>query len=431
MEQAEPTASTRAETGTTAALALAMLLASLGASIANIALPTLARAFSAPFAQVQAVVVAYLAAMTVFVVVAGGLGDRRGLRPMLVVGLCVFAAASLLCAVAPNLWLLIGARTLQGVGAAFLMTLAMAMMRQTAKEARLGRAMGLLGAMSALGTALGPSLGGLLIPLTGWRGVFWAQIPLAVLALILALTTLPNEPGKGKAPSPSLWSAMNRRLAPNLVVNILVAAVMMSTLVVGPFYLGLCLGLEASRVGFIMAVGPVISIFSGAPSGRLVDSWGARRVLAIGLVLLTAGAFLLAFAPNMIGVAGYVLSIVVLTPGYQLFQAANNTTALSDVPGDSRGTVSGLLNLSRNLGLIAGASLMGAVFALGVGTDEFATATVSAVATGMRLTFLLAGGMMLVAIWVALGRRAGRVDRNLQEAHSRAPSTELAGSRRH
>lgn len=401
MEQAEPRASTRTRTGLTITLALAILLASLGTSIANIALPTLAEAFSAPFGQVQVVVVAYLAALTVSVVIAGRLGDRYGLKPMLVAGLVVVAAASLLCAVAPDLWLLICARALQGSGAAFLMTLAMALMRQTADDARIGQAMGLLGTVSALGTALGPSLGGLLLPLTGWRGIFWVQVPLAILALILAVTKLPDEAGKRKARSASPWSMMDGSLAPNLAVNILVAAVMMTTLVVGPFYLTLNLGLEAMHVGLVMAVGPAIAIFSGVPSGRLVDSWGSHRVLAIGLMLLAAGAFLLALVPNMAGVGGYLLAIIVLTPGYQLFQAANNTVALADVPKERRGTVSGALNLSRNIGLIAGAWLMGTVFAFGVGTGEFAHATPSAIAAGMRLTFLLAGGMMLVAIWIA------------------------------
>ncbi|WP_323687071.1 MULTISPECIES: MFS transporter [unclassified Rhizobium] len=379
-----------------------MLLASLGTSIANIALPALVDAFAAPFLQVQAVVVAYLAAMTVSVVIAGRLGDNRGLKPMLVVGLAVFAIASLLCAIAPNLSLLIGARALQGVGAAFLMTLAMALMRQTANEARVGRAMGLLGTVSALGTALGPSLGGLLIPVAGWRGIFWVQVPLAVLALVLAIRLLPAGPAKAKALSVTLWSVMTRNLVTNLLVNIVVAAVMMTTLVVGPFYLGIALGLTATQVGFVMAVGPVISIFSGVPSGRMVDAWGSGRILAIGLALLAAGSFLLALLPNRIGVTGYVISIIVLTPGYQLFQAANNTAALAEVSKDRRGTVSGLISLSRNIGLIAGASAMGAVFAFGVGMEEFARATASAIASGMRLTFLLAGGMMLVAIGIAI-----------------------------
>ncbi|WP_336513142.1 hypothetical protein [Agrobacterium tumefaciens] len=126
-------------------------------------------------------------------------------------------------------------------------------------------------------------------------------------------------------------------------------------------------------------------------------------MLVIGLLLLTTGTLLLAFVPNMIGVTGYVLSVIVLTPGYQLFQAANNTAALSDVPGNRRGMVSGLLGLSRNIGLIAGASTMGAVFSIAVGTEDFTRATTSAIATGMCLTFLLSCAMMAVAILVAFG----------------------------
>lgn len=408
MKHAELLAPAKTQTEITITLGLSMFLASLGTSIANIALPTLATSFSAPFVQVQAVVVAYLAALTISVLIAGRLGDSRGLKPMLMAGLVVFAVASALCGVAPNLWLLVAARALQGVGAAFLMTLAMALLRQTASEARLGQAMGLLGTVSALGTALGPSLGGLLIAQTGWRSIFWVQFPLACIAFLLAWVTLPGDPAKGVTASASGWSVMDRRLAPKLLVNLLVSTVMMSTLVVSPFYLGLALGLNATQVGFVMAIGPVISIFSGIPSGRLVDAWGSGRVLALGLVLLAVGAFLLAFLPNMVGISGYMLSIVILTPGYQLFQSANNTAVLADAPKERRGTVSGLLSLSRNIGLIAGASAMGAVFSLGVGTPEFAHATASAIATGMRLTFLMAGGMMVFALMITLGRTSGQ-----------------------
>ncbi len=411
MERSHSGKAKKGQAGITATLALAMLLSALGTSIANIALPTLAEAFSAPFVQVQMVAVAYLASLTVCVVIAGRLGDRHGLKPMLVAGLALFALASLLCALAPTLWLLIGARALQGMGAAFLMTLAMALMRESAVEARIGRAMGLLGTVSALGTALGPSLGGLLIPAAGWRGIFWVQVPLAILALGLAIALLPARRPQARAPAVGLRSVPTRILAPNLLVNVVVAAVMMTTLVVGPFYLSRGLGLPAAQVGVVMAIGPLVSIFSGVPSGRLVDAWGSGRMLAIGLGLLAAGAFLLAFLPTGIGVPGYVLSILVLTPGYQLFQAANNTAVLADIAGDRRGTVSGLLGLSRNIGLIAGASAMGAVFAFGVGTEDFARASGADIAAGMRLTFVVAGAMMLAAIAVAAARRAlaGRV----------------------
>lgn len=110
----QPDEPEQAKPSVTLTLALAILSASLGTSIANITLPTLTETFSAPFAQVQAVVIAYLAAMALSVVIAGRLGDRYGLKPVFVAGLGLFAVASLLCAIAPHLWQLIGARALQG-----------------------------------------------------------------------------------------------------------------------------------------------------------------------------------------------------------------------------------------------------------------------------------------------------------------------------
>ncbi|OLP44999.1 MFS transporter [Rhizobium oryziradicis] len=388
-------------TGITFALSLAMGLASLGTSIANIALPELTQAFASPLPEVQAVIVAYLVTLTMTVVIAGRLADRYGMKVMFVIGLVLFMVATLLCGIAPSLFMLILARGLQGAGAAFLMTLSMALMRQIADESSVGRAMGALGTVSAIGTALGPSLGGLLIPLLGWRGIFWIQMPIAILALILVVLFLPRDAGGNHAKPPSLWTVVNRSLLLNLTVNVIVAGTMMTTLLVGPYYLTLALELPMSLVGLVMAIGPVISIFSGVPAGRLVDAWGSSRTLTIGLALLATGTFMLAFVPNMIGVAGYVFSIIVLTPGYQLFQAANNTAALADVAKDRRGTVSGLLGLSRNAGLIAGASLMGMLFAFGVGTTDIAHASVSAIASGMSLTFAIAGIATLSALATA------------------------------
>ena len=413
MTQASAPGSGNAKGGAIMVLALSMLLASLGTSIANIALPALAKDFSAPFILVQGVVVAYLAAMTVSTVIAGQLGDAHGLRRMYLAGLAVFAVASLLCGFAPGVWFLIAFRVFQGVGAAFLMTLSMALMREAAGKERMGRAMGLLGTVSALGTALGPSLGGALIPVTGWRGVFLVLVPVALLALGMARAALPASSGREVGPTETIWAMLDRRILPNLIVNVLVAAVMMTTLVVGPFYLGSGVGLTEAVVGLVMSVGPVVAIICGVPAGRGVDAWGVRLTLGTGLAMLATGAFLLSVLPAKIGVAGYVLAIVVLTPGYQLFQAANNTAALADVPEDRRGTASGLLTLSRNIGLISGASVMGAVFILGIGTDDIAHATPAAIADGMRLTFLLAAGMMVLAILVACRAWGGKV---LQDA---------------
>ncbi len=385
----------------TGALALSMLLASLGTSIANIALPTLAGAFSASFSDVQWVAVSYLAAMTVSTIIVGRLADAYGHKRMLLAGLGLFGVASLLCGIAPSLPLLIGARAAQGAGAAFLMTLSMALMREVASDKGVGRAMGLLGTVSAVGTALGPSLGGVLITVAGWRGIFLVQVPLAALALVAVATMLPRTTKDRPLAAGKAASGLDRALVPTLAINLVVAAVMMTTLVVGPFYLGLALDLSEALVGIVMSIGPVVAIFSGIPSGRLVDAWGTQRALMTGLVMLAGGAFLLALLPNIVGVGGYVLAIAVLTPGYQIVQAANNTAALTHIAKDRRGSVAGLLVLSRNVGLMAGASAMSAVFAFGVGGGDVTQAGAAAIAHGMQLTFLFAGGLVAVAVWIA------------------------------
>lgn len=398
-----------ARRGILPALALSMLLASLGTSIANIALPALGGAFAAPLDHVRWVVIGYLAGLTITTFFAGHLGDRLGLRRVHLAGLALFTAASLLCGLAPSLPLLIASRVLQGTGAAFLMTLSMALVRETADEARVGRAMGLLGTVSALGTALGPSLGGLLLATVGWRAIFLVQAPLALLALGFAWVTLPRRAGHAGSAAGTPLRIMT--LLPNLAVNLLVAAVMMTTLVVGPFFLELGLGLAAPVVGLVMSVGPLISILSGMPSGRAVDAFGAQRILAIALTLLAAGALLLAVLPGLIGLPGYLVAIFVLTPGYQLFQAANNTAALADVSRAQRGAASGLLSLSRNLGLILGASAMSSVFSFGVGSADILGASAPAIAQGQRTTFAVACGLMVIALAISARHACGREPR--------------------
>jgi MFS family permease len=130
-----------------------MLMASLGTSIANVALPTLVQSFDASFQEAQWVVLAYLLASTTLIVSVGRLGDLTGRRRLLIAGVALFTVASALAGLAPTLWTLIAARAAQGLGAAILMALAMALVTQAAPSARTGSAMGLLGTMSAVGTS--------------------------------------------------------------------------------------------------------------------------------------------------------------------------------------------------------------------------------------------------------------------------------------
>ncbi|QHQ37500.1 MFS transporter [Algicella marina] len=385
-----------------ACAALCMLLASLGTSIANIALPALTIAFAAPLASVQWVVIAYLAAMTATALLAGRLGDRFGHRNILLAGLALFLVASLACAAATELWALVAARTVQGAAAACLMVLTVAMMRSTVGPQRVGRAMGMLGTMAAVGTALGPSLGGLLLALLPWWSVFAVLVPLAALALLLGWRVLPKG-AEAVAGTGFGWVLLRQRqFVLRLVANAVVALVMMTTLIVGPFYLTLGLGLSTAAMGAVMSVGPVISILSGIPSGRLTDAIGAERVTGLGLVAMCAGAGALVMLPGVLGLTGYLLAIAVLTPGYQMFQAANTAGAMAASPADRRGMTSGLLGLARNIGLIGGASVMGVVFATGVGTDELTEATPASIGAGLQLAFGICA--VLLAMVLAVGR---------------------------
>ena len=195
-------------------------------------------------------------------------------------------------------------------------------------------------------------------------------------------------------------------LSASLAVSALVSTVMMATLVVGPFYLTRALGLDAAMVGLVLSIGPLVAALTGVSAGRIADRFGAQRTTLVGLIGVAGGAFTLSLLPSTLGIPGYIAPIVVITAAYALFQTANNTAVMTDVTGDQRGVISGMLNLSRNLGLITGASVMGAVFSFASATTDIATARPEAIAAGMRVTFAVAGALIVVAF--ALAARAMR-----------------------
>ena len=166
----------------------------------------------------------------------------------------------------------------------------------------------------------------------------------------------------------------------------------------GPFYLSQALGLDATRVGLVLAIGPLAAAVAGVPAGRMVDRFGAPRLVMAGLLVMAIGSLALSMAPIALGISGYALPIVVITVGYALFQTANNTATLADIGVAQRGVVSGMLNLLRNLGLITGASAMGVVFAQATGTHDITTARPEAMATRMQASFTAASILIMVAI---------------------------------
>jgi MFS family permease len=325
--------------------------------------------------------------------------------------------------------------------------------------------------MSATGTALGPSLGGVLIAGLGWQAIFLISVPLGLLTFFLAHRYLPADRptpkadlqapktdragfdsvgtlllaltlaayalamtiGRGsfgplnmalllaaafgaglfvlveaRTASPLIRLAMFRDpvLSGSLAMSALVSTVMMATLVVGPFYLAHALGLDAALVGLVLSVGPFFAALTGVPAGRIADRFGAQRMTLFGLIGMAAGCLILSVMPETLGIGGYTAPIVVITISYALFQTANNTAVMTDIRPDQRGVISGMLNLSRNLGLITGASALGAVFVLASTTIDITTARPEAVASGMRITFAVALALIAAALAIALGSRA-------------------------
>ncbi|MFK3676556.1 MFS transporter [Microbacterium sp. NPDC090218] len=455
----------------TTGLALSVLVASLGTSAANVALPTIARELHGTFAQTQWVALAYLLAMTATSLTVGHLGDLIGRRRILLIGISVFTVAAAASALAPTLGMLVAARALQGIGAAVMMTLPLARARDTVTPARLGRVMGLLGTTAAVGTASGPALGGLLITVAGWPAIFAVMVPLGLLTA--ALTTLTPRDDDGAIPrrgfdlvgvlmlttaialytlgvtspgadaswptAPLLGGAVvavalfalretraahpllppallrSRRISLGAVLNLIVGTVMMSTLVIGPFFLAGALHLTPAAIGATMAAGPLASICTGIIAGRAVDRFGTGRMTTSGLTAMVVGALALALLPAWWGLPGYVTGTVLLAPGYQLFLAANNTGVLNATPVRHRGVTSGMLGLSRNLGLVTGASVIAALFAAESGSLEPTVATPEALTSALRTTFLVTAALLAAAVTLSFSatladrRRTGGV----------------------
>ena len=443
-------------------LSLAILLSQLGTNVINVALPTLVKDLGVDFGSVQWVVVSYLLVVTALIVGVGRFGDQLGKKRLYLWGLVVFMAASVLCALSANLPMLIAGRAGQGLGGAILMALSFAFVGEVFPRERTGFAMGVLSTMVSFGIALGPSLGSLALAAFGWQAVFWVNLPFGLLAFLLVGRYLPNAVDaprhpvpaarfdwlgtillaltlgayslamtfsgrqgfgsplvlqlglgalvglvlflavevKARAPLVKLSMFGNALLSSSMVMSVLVYAVMMATLVLGPFYLSKALGLDTRMVGLVMTIGPLAAAIMGVPAGAVADRIGAKLAMVVGLALFTVGAFVMSWVSHDGGVATYVVAILFVSVGLAFFQTPNNTAVMADARPEQRGLVSGLLALARNLGLITGASLMGALFASVAG--DTATATPETVTEAMRFAFRIAAVMAAAAFLLSL-----------------------------
>jgi EmrB/QacA subfamily drug resistance transporter len=398
---------------------LASSLAFIDGSVVNVGLAAIGHDLDGGGADLSWVVNGYLLPLSSLLLLGGAAGDRYGRRRILLAGIATFALASLLCALAPQLWLLIGGRVVQGVGAALLLPNSLAILGATFEGKARGRAIGIWAAAGAAAGAIGPLLGGWLIDTVGWRAVFYINLPIAALAMLLGwryvrvpradkpvaldpagallasvglgcltwgLAAASADKGVSTASAIAmgagvlvllafLWSerrAGDKAMLPlklfasgsfsglNLMTFLLYGALGALMLLV-PYVLIQALQYSAKQAGAALLPFPVVLAIGSPIMGKVAGKHGARLPLAIG-ALLVAGGFLLGMRIGAGGYATTVLpAILVIAIGMAGVAAPLTTAVLSSVDGSHTGIASGFNSaVARGGGLIATA-LLGAV----------------------------------------------------------------------
>src|SRR5581483_5547164 len=178
-------------------LSLGFFMTLLDLTIVNIAIPNMIDKLHASLDEVLWVLNGYILILAVLLITFGRLGDLRGPRNLFILGVAVFTVASLLCGISQNPAELIGARVIQGVGAAMLMPQTMTIIVSTFPSERRGAAMGIWGAVAGLATIAGPTVGGLLVSVLDWRWIFFVNLPIGALVLVMAFAIIPDiRPGR-------------------------------------------------------------------------------------------------------------------------------------------------------------------------------------------------------------------------------------------
>jgi EmrB/QacA subfamily drug resistance transporter len=465
-------------------VAMGTFLCTIDSSIVNVSLPTLVKQLDTNFATVQWVVVSYLLVVTSLMLGIARLGDMVGKKRIYMPGMALFTAASILCGLAPSVEFLIAFRALQGVGAAMIMALGVAIVTETFPPGERGRALGIIGTVVSLGISLGPTLGGLVIGSVGWRAIFLVNLPVGITGLLLVRRHVPDRrPPKGQRfdmtgaallfvtlitfavgltfgpdtgwDSPVILGLLaasavglgafilaERRITQPMIdlrlfrdplfsislLTGLMVFVVLSGMFILPFYLEEVKGFNPRQVGLFLTVVPAALGLTAPIAGTLSDRFGSRGISLIGLVIVVGACLLVASLDEDISTGRYILHLLPLGLGAGLFQSPNNSAIMGSVPRERLGVASGLLALSRTLGQVTGIPLIGAIFAsrviqvakLSSGLDV-TEAPGWAIVAGINTTYTVAA--VLIAGGVVLALVAFRLDRKQharQQAEARA-----------
>lgn len=440
-----------------AASALGSFAASVMFTSVNVAIPTLVEAFDTKFAVVQWVLLAYLLATSALLPILGRLADMVGKRTIFLGGFALYIVGSLLSGLAGTVALLIAFRTLQGVGAAVLTAIGLAIVTDVFPSNERGRAIGINGAVLSTGIVIGPTLGGLLIDVASWRWVFWSGVPVGMLGMLLSYRFVPKYRGSerrrfdfwgagtlfaslfclslaltlgqerafddpvilalftgfaivlalflwiekhAEAPVLELSLFTNRALTVGLVAGFATFIAIAGTIFLMPFYLENILGYSPRNVGLLMSVVPIVLVFIAPIAGTLADRHGERIVAVFGLILILIGYIAITTLDENTTALGYVLRFLPIGFGMGIFQTPNNSAIMGAVERTKSGVAGGLLALTRTLGQTVGIAVLGSLWAARVSVR--AATPVGAEATSAPATAQVGGlhDMLYVVIGI-------------------------------
>jgi EmrB/QacA subfamily drug resistance transporter len=399
-------------------VSIGAFLGQLDASIVTLALPTLQQQFHASLAGVEWVALSYLLVLIASVTAVGRLADMIGRKLLYTYGFAIFTLASVGCGLSPSLGVLIGFRVLQALGAAMLQANSVALIATAIPEASLGRAIGIQGAAQAIGLALGPTVGGLLIGIAGWRSIFFLNGPVGVIGLVLAWLLLPrsrdlaprvrfdwlglgffgpavvafllalNVAGNSGwvapllllggaallgglfirrerhtgSPMIDLQLFRNLDFTAGIVSGLLSYLVLFAVLFVVPFFLEHARHLSTTRAGLELGVLPIALAIVAPFAGRARDRIGARIPTVTGMLLVAASLVGLAVLGR--SSPAFVVLLAGIGVGLGLFTPATNAAIMAAAPREHSGMAGGILNLTRGLGTAIGVAVTGLVLAL-------------------------------------------------------------------
>ena len=433
-----------------AAVGVGTFMSALDASIVNAVLPVMRGALDTTVAGIEWVVTVYLLMVSGVLLGVGRLGDLRGHKDVYVLGFAGFVASSALCGFAGSVAWLVAFRAVQALSAAMLFANSPAILTQSFPAAERGRALGLQATMTYLGLSVGPPLGGLLATHLGWRAIFFVNVPVGGLGLYLSQRNIARDRPAGStarfdllgaalffAGLLSLLLALNRGhawgwAAPATLALLLAAVVVLGAFVAVerrrvepmldlslfrspvfsgsvfsatmtyvaqnavlfllPFYLVQARGLPPDRTGLVLMAQPVVMAVTAPLAGTLSDRLGSRGPTVLGLLVLTGGILLLSRlgpATPLWHVAG---AMAVCGLGFGAFVAPNNSRLLGAAPPNRRGIASGVLAAARNVGMMLGVGIAGAVY-----TTVLARTGPGGVAEGVSTALLVVAGTTLLA----------------------------------